>query len=57
MENKDKNIAKFNAAIEAITDFSVWRDGVQWVNDMRTLKEVREILLKKFNLTEEDLSY
>jgi len=38
----------YTAAVEAVTLFAVWRDGVQWVNDMRTLKEAIRILYKEF---------
>lgn len=32
---------------DSLRTFAVWRDGEQWVNDMRTLKQCFEILEKE----------
>lgn len=44
----------YNSSIEALTLFAVWREGEQWVNDMRTLKEAKRIIYKRIYGKDQD---
>ena len=48
--NDDMREVKYDAAVEALTLFAVWREGTQWVNDMRKLEDAKQILKKHFGL-------
>jgi len=41
----------FQGARDALTAFSVWKDGVQVTNDMRTLKEAIATVQKEMEYT------
>ena len=53
-KSKEELETYLQGAFDALEAFAVWRDGKQWVNDMRTLGETKEIILRETGFTEKE---